>query len=85
MLIELARGLGLRTVAEGVETADVADWLRKERVDMMQGYFFAKPSLDRPWLQVPAVLAEVKPAAFFGTPPLANVGIPAIVRTTSLL
>ena len=53
MLIELARGLGLKTVAEGVETADIADWFRREKVDMMQGYFFGKPSLDRPWLQKP--------------------------------
>ena len=49
MLIELARGLGLQTVAEGVETADVADWLRSEKVDMMQGYYFGKPSLERSW------------------------------------
>lgn len=50
MLISMARGLGIKTVAEGIETADVAEWLRKEKVDMMQGYFFGKPSLERPWL-----------------------------------
>ncbi len=49
MLIGIASGLGLQTVAEGVETEDVANWLRKENVDMMQGYFFGRPSLDRPW------------------------------------
>ena len=48
MLIELAHGLGIQTVAEGVETAEVADWLRKTKVDYLQGYFFGKPSLDRP-------------------------------------
>ncbi|MER2520217.1 MAG: GGDEF and EAL domain-containing protein [Bdellovibrionales bacterium] len=52
MLIELARGLGLKTVAEGVETEEVADWLRRENVDMMQGYYFGKPSLERPWLEL---------------------------------
>ncbi len=50
MLIEIARGLGLRSIAEGVETADIADWLKAEKVDMMQGYYFGKPSLERPWL-----------------------------------
>ncbi len=49
VLIELARGLGIRTVAEGVETADIAEWLRRAKVDMMQGYYFGKPALDRPW------------------------------------
>jgi diguanylate cyclase (GGDEF)-like protein len=48
MLIELARGLNLKTVAEGVETAEVAAWLRREQVDMMQGYYFAAPSLELP-------------------------------------
>jgi EAL domain-containing protein (putative c-di-GMP-specific phosphodiesterase class I) len=52
MLIQLARGLGLKTVAEGVETEDVAQWLIKEKVDMMQGYYFGRPSLDRPWLDL---------------------------------
>jgi len=48
VLIDLARGLGIQTVAEGVETQETADWLRSARVDYMQGYFFGKPSLDRP-------------------------------------
>jgi EAL domain-containing protein (putative c-di-GMP-specific phosphodiesterase class I) len=50
MLVEIARGLNLKTVAEGVETADIAEWLKGEKLDMLQGYYFAKPSLDRPWL-----------------------------------
>ncbi len=52
MLIQIARGLGLKTVAEGVETEDVAQWLREEKVDMMQGYYFGRPSLERPWLDL---------------------------------
>ncbi|MDR3450803.1 MAG: EAL domain-containing protein [Alphaproteobacteria bacterium] len=48
VLIDLARGLGIETVAEGVETIEVADWLRAARVDYMQGYYFGKPSLERP-------------------------------------
>src|SRR5262249_22482557 len=51
MLIGIARGLGMKTVAEGVETAAIAEWLRGEKIDMMQGYYFGRPSLDRPWAQ----------------------------------
>ena len=50
MLIEIGRGLGLKSVAEGVETAEVAEWLKNAKVDMMQGYYFGKPSLEKPWL-----------------------------------
>lgn len=48
VLIDLARGLGIKTVAEGIESADVAQWLREAKIDYMQGYFFGKPSLERP-------------------------------------
>jgi diguanylate cyclase (GGDEF)-like protein len=56
VLIELARGLGIQTVAEGVETEDVAIWLRNARVDYMQGYYFGKPSLERPEATTGAVI-----------------------------
>jgi diguanylate cyclase (GGDEF)-like protein len=41
--IELARNLGLRVVAEGVETAEVLDALASAGCDCAQGYHFAKP------------------------------------------
>lgn len=50
MMVAIAHGLGLKTVAEGIETEDVARWLIREKVDMMQGYYFGKPSIDRPWI-----------------------------------
>jgi len=50
MLTSMAHGLGLRTVAEGIETEEVAQWLRDENTDMLQGYHLGRPSLDRPWL-----------------------------------
>ncbi len=53
VLIDLARGLGIQTVAEGVETQEVADWLRGAKVDYMQGYFFGKPALERPEVAAP--------------------------------
>jgi len=85
VLIELARGLGLKTVAEGVETEEMAAWFRREKVDMMQGYYFGKPSLDRPWLDIkehgtPAVTAS---AALGIAPP--DAGNPATVRTAAFI
>ena len=42
-LIGLAHGLGLDTVAEGVETAEQAAVLWRQRWDCGQGYFFGRP------------------------------------------
>jgi diguanylate cyclase (GGDEF)-like protein len=47
-LLSLAKGLNLETVAEGVETREVADWLIREGVDLLQGYYFGKPEVDLP-------------------------------------
>lgn len=47
-LLELARDLGVATLAEGVETAAEADWLLEHGVDLLQGYFFARPALPPP-------------------------------------
>jgi diguanylate cyclase (GGDEF)-like protein/PAS domain S-box-containing protein len=41
--IDLARNLGLRVVAEGVESAAVVDSLRVLGCDIAQGYHFARP------------------------------------------
>ena len=84
ILIELARGLGLKTVAEGVETEDVADWLRREKVDMMQGYYFGKPSLEKPWVLLQGASASPeKSAAMLGVKSVD--GTPATVRTASFV
>jgi diguanylate cyclase (GGDEF)-like protein len=42
-LVQLGKNLGLRTVAEGIETLDQVDHLRGEHVDEAQGYLFARP------------------------------------------
>lgn len=84
MLIQLAKGLGLKTVAEGVETEDVAQWLRQEKVDMMQGYYFGRPSLDRPWRELKGVEApEDKTKGLFGT--LGSALSPAQMRVASFM
>lgn len=42
-VVRLAHALGLRVVAEGVETAGQRDVLRQLECDELQGYFYAKP------------------------------------------
>ncbi len=54
-LVALAHGLGLTVTAEGVETAEAADWLSGIGCDAAQGYWYARPTrweelLDHPVL-----------------------------------
>ncbi|MEU7908753.1 bifunctional diguanylate cyclase/phosphodiesterase [Actinoplanes sp. NPDC049118] len=42
-VIELAHGLGCRVTAEGVETAQVSDWLARTGCDAAQGYLYSRP------------------------------------------
>jgi len=42
-IIQMARSLGLRTVAEGVESAEIVQRLRVYRCDEVQGYYFSRP------------------------------------------
>jgi diguanylate cyclase (GGDEF)-like protein len=49
-ILDLAKNLDLKTVAECVETEEVAELLTREGVDYMQGYAFGRPELEYPWL-----------------------------------
>jgi diguanylate cyclase (GGDEF)-like protein/PAS domain S-box-containing protein len=42
-VITMCRGLGIRVIAEGVETQEQLDILRKLRCDEYQGYLFSRP------------------------------------------
>jgi uncharacterized protein (TIGR02266 family) len=47
-LLESARNLGIRTVAEGVESEGEWRWFRAHQVDFVQGFLFARPGLPPP-------------------------------------
>ncbi len=42
-LIELAKKMHLRIIAEGVETQQQAEYLRLNGCDFLQGYYFCRP------------------------------------------
>jgi EAL domain-containing protein (putative c-di-GMP-specific phosphodiesterase class I) len=46
-VIELAKRLGMTTVAEGVETAEQAEMLREQGCDFGQGFHYSKPVAAR--------------------------------------
>jgi diguanylate cyclase (GGDEF)-like protein len=58
-VVDLAGNLGLRSVAEGVETSDQLSHLRKLGCDQAQGYLFARPL---PPHDVPAAIQQVAPS-----------------------
>jgi diguanylate cyclase (GGDEF)-like protein len=50
-LVDMCRDLGLRTVAEGVETAEQFQVLRTMAIDEFQGFHFARPEPVGAWLR----------------------------------
>ena len=46
-IINMAKTLGLRTIAEGVETVGQVDFLREHHCDEVQGYFYSKPMASK--------------------------------------
>jgi EAL domain-containing protein (putative c-di-GMP-specific phosphodiesterase class I) len=44
VILALAKGLGLRAIAEGVETAEQCDKLRSIGCEYAQGYYFGRPA-----------------------------------------
>jgi EAL domain-containing protein (putative c-di-GMP-specific phosphodiesterase class I) len=65
-IISLGRCLGMRTVAEGIETAAQADFLRAHDSDLGQGYFFGRPA---PGDSVPDLIAQWEPYRVRGEAP----------------
>lgn len=50
-LLDFTRGFGLKSVAEFVETGEIAKMLMELGVDYLQGYYFGRPSNNRPWIK----------------------------------
>ena len=53
-LISLARHFDMLVVAEAVETAQEAQWLRMAGVDCLQGYHLGVPTMTPPWAKAGA-------------------------------
>jgi len=53
LILAMAKQLGLRVVAEGVETREQADFLAALECDAMQGYLFSRPMPIAAWLDSP--------------------------------
>ena len=49
-ILAVARNLGLRVVAEGVETQEQADFLAENHCDVLQGYLFGRPEPLEGWV-----------------------------------
>jgi EAL domain-containing protein (putative c-di-GMP-specific phosphodiesterase class I) len=65
-IISMSRSLGLKTIAEGVETVEQLDFLREQGCDEAQGYYFSKPL---PVAQMDALLAARLANVSSGKPP----------------
>ncbi|WP_336285362.1 EAL domain-containing protein [Citrobacter arsenatis] len=59
-LIELAKKMNLRVIAEGVETQVQADYLRLKNCDFLQGYYFCRP------VSLADLIRVMRSAATFG-------------------
>lgn len=57
----MSEGLGMRVIAEGVETAAQMNWLFDHRVMLYQGYLFARPAPLEAWLSDEALVQVVRP------------------------
>lgn len=60
-LVGLTKSFGLATVAECVENEEQAEILRKEGVQLLQGWHFGKPDVHPAWREEKANLVELHP------------------------
>jgi diguanylate cyclase (GGDEF)-like protein len=61
-IISLAHNLHMTVIAEGVETAGQANYLRQNGCDEMQGYFFARPMAGEDFAALLARKPSIAPA-----------------------
>jgi diguanylate cyclase (GGDEF)-like protein len=60
-IVQLGRDLGLKTLAEGVESAEQVDQLRSDQVDEVQGFLLARP-LDAAVFEAQILFGTNRPA-----------------------
>lgn len=53
-IVGIGKSLRLKTLAEGVETAEQLQWLRSQHCDFAQGYFFSMPLPPDDMAELPA-------------------------------
>lgn len=81
LTIELGHALGIRVVAEGVETEAALDRLAAQRCDTAQGYHFSRPVPAAELTRLLEVLADRFEVGVAGlTPPLRGDDLPAPLR-----
>jgi EAL domain-containing protein (putative c-di-GMP-specific phosphodiesterase class I) len=51
-VIEMARALGIKITAEGVETPAQQEWMRQLGCDSAQGYLFSRPLTSEEFMQI---------------------------------
>lgn len=51
-MIDLAKKLSLHIVAEGVETKEQLDYLNRNQITLLQGYYFGKPVSYKEFIKV---------------------------------
>ncbi|ABM60853.1 EAL domain-containing protein [Halorhodospira halophila] len=49
-MVSMARNLGITTVGEGIEEREEFEWLRAAGIDLVQGFYFARPASPPPRL-----------------------------------
>jgi diguanylate cyclase (GGDEF)-like protein len=74
-LVQLGKDLGLRTLAEGVESTDQVDHLRGEQVNQVQGFLLARP-LDAEMLEA-QILEPGRTRRLDASPPETDPVLPA--------
>ncbi len=78
-IIQMAHSLNLKSIAEGVETAEQKEYLRHHGCDEMQGYFFSRPL---PLKEVEELLAKESAAGKTGSDVPDKSGSMASVRSS---
>ena len=79
LIISMARELGLRVVAEGVETQQQAQFLIGEGCDLLQGFLYARPMPVPDWLSRDRSVAPASAPVTAPAPP------PALSPLTSTM